>query len=114
MFVYGIRCAPADLIAIASHLRQGGTNADYYMDYSLLIFPQYTRPTVIQAHSGLTPEFWNRVSSIVSVPGRPHSVDLEHPWITDEQSDVVRVIKDAYPSTDTDWYYVPAIATQAA
>jgi hypothetical protein len=41
-------------------------------------------------------------------------VDLEHPWITDEQADVVRIIKEAYPTTDTDWYYVPAVANAVA
>jgi hypothetical protein len=112
MFVYGIRCAPADLLAIASRLKQGSTTADYYMDYGLLIFPQYTRASVVKAQMGLTPEFWNRVRRIVETPGRPHSVELEHPWITDEQSEVVRVIKEAYPATDTDWYYVPTVATQ--
>lgn len=113
MFVYGIRCAPADLLAIVSRLGQANANADYYMDYGLLVFPQYTRPSVIQAHCGLTPEFWNRVRRVVESPGRPHAVELEHPWITDEQSTVVGIIKEAYPSVDTDWYYVPAVTTQA-
>ena len=120
MFVYGIRCAPADLLAIASRLRQGGchptaeeaggTEADYYMDYGILVFPQYTRPSVVQAHAGLTPQFWSRVRRIVETPGRPHAVEMEHPWISDEQADVVRVIKDAYPTADTDWFYVPAVS----
>jgi hypothetical protein len=113
MFVYGIRCSPADILAIASRLQQGSTNADYYMDYGLLIFPEYTRPSCVQAHSGLTPEFWSRVRRVMEAPGRPHSVELEHPWITDEQAKVVKVIKESYPSTDTDWYYVPAMATQS-
>jgi hypothetical protein len=114
MFVYGIRCAPADLLALATRLQSGNTNADYYMDYGMLVFPQYTRPSIIQAHTGLTPAFWSRVRRIVETPGRPHTVDLEHPWITDEQADVVRIIKEAYPTADTDWYYVPAVANAVA
>ena len=110
MFVYGIRCAPADLLAIASRLRQSGTEADYYMDYGILVFPQYTRPSVVQAHAGLTPQFWSRVRRIVETPGRPHAVEMEHPWISDEQADVVRVIKEAYPTADTDWFYVPMMS----
>lgn len=110
MFVYGIRCAPADLMAIYERIPQGSAAADYYMDYGLLIFPEYTRPSFIQAHAGLTDTFWNRVRRVVEAPNRPHTVELEHPWISDSQSHVVRIIKDAYPSTDTDWYYVPAVA----
>lgn len=113
MFVYGIRCAPADLMAIYERFPQGTASADYYMDYGLLVFPEYTRPSVIQAHSGLNDDFWNRVRRVVETPSRPHAVELEHPWISDAQSHIVRIIKDAYPTSDTDWYYVPAVATQA-
>jgi hypothetical protein len=111
MFVYGIRCAPADLMSVFSRLPQGSTEADYYVDYGMLVFPQYTRPSVVQAHSGLSPEFWDSVSRIVQTPGRPHTVQMEHPWITDQQSLIVRIIKEAYPSADTDWFYVPTVAT---
>jgi hypothetical protein len=110
MFVYGIRCAPADLMTVLARVPQGTADADYYMDYGLLVFPQYTRPSTVQAHCGLTSEFWQRVRRIVESPGRPHAVDLEHPWITDQQSHVVGIIKDAYPTTDTNWYYVPVVS----
>jgi hypothetical protein len=111
MFVYGIRCAPSDLLALATRLQNGNTNADYYMDYGMLVFPQHTRPSIIQAHNGLTSEFWSRARRIIEASGRPHAVELEHPWITDEQSDVVRIIKESYPNTDTNWYYVPAVVS---
>jgi hypothetical protein len=113
MFVYGIRCAPADLLAIYERFPQGGASADYYMDYGLLVFPEYTRPSTVQAHCGLTPDFWRRVRRIVEHSGRPHAVEMEHPWISDRQAHILQIIKDSYPTADLDWYYVPATATQA-
>ncbi len=113
MFVYGISCSPADLMAIVSHV-DGDIECDYYTDYSMLVFPQCTRPTTIHAHGKLTDDFWTRVSRIVQTAKHPHAVDLEHPWITDKQADAARVIKAAYPGVDTRWFYVPmAAATQA-
>jgi hypothetical protein len=102
MFVYGIRCAPSDL----SNLPSDAT-ADYYLDYGLLVFPAYTRPTCIQGRLG--PELWDRVRRVAS--NRVHAVELEHPYISDAEHDVVLALKDAYPLLDCDWYYIPHVAT---
>ena len=109
MFVYGIRCAPTDLLAITSRIH-GSVDADYYMDYGLLIFPQFTCASTIDSNGKLTAEHWDNVKRIVENSGRPYVVQLEHPWITDEQSEIVRIIKDAYPTADTDWFYVPTVS----
>ena len=101
MFVYGIRCAPVDLTELPS-----GATADYYLDYGLLVFPAYTRPTYI--HGRISPEFWNRVRRVVS--NRVHSVELEHPYISDEESDVVHAIKYMYPLVEPDWFHIPIAA----
>lgn len=103
MFVYGIRCAPADLTELPSD-----ATADYYLDYGLLVFPTYTRPTYI--HGKLTPEFWDRVRRVAL--NRVHSVELEHPYITDEENEVVRAMKGLYPLSGPDWYYIPVSASQ--
>lgn len=34
-------------------------------------------------------------------------VDREHPWITAEEDDVVRALREQYPATQTEWYSVP-------
>ena len=105
MFVYGIRCAPSDLTGLPSD-----ATADYYLDYGILVFPAYTRPSSLKG--SLSPEFWDRVRRMVS--NRVHSVELEHPYITDEESAVVRALKYLYPLSGPDWYYVPVAAITPA
>jgi hypothetical protein len=100
MFVYGIRCSPSDLLGLPS-----GAVADYYMDYSLLVFPAYTRPGLLQSSGYLTPDFWNRVRKMIS--GNVHVVDREHPWISPEEDAVVRALREQYPAIQTEWYSVP-------
>ena len=102
MFVYGIRCAPADLTDLPS-----GATADYYLDYGLLVFPAYTRPTCVKGK--LTPEFWSRVRRVVS--NRVHNVELEHPYLTDDEGEVVSALKYLYPLTGPDWFHIPVVAT---
>jgi hypothetical protein len=106
MLVYGIRCAPNDLINLPD-----SAVADYYMDYGLLVFPSYTRPSCVQSGaSGLTAAFWERVRMMMQFPLKPHTVDAEHPWITEEEHEVVCAIKAYHPRCDTEWYYVPRTA----
>jgi hypothetical protein len=100
MFVYGIRCSPSDLLGLPS-----GAIADYYMDYSLLVFPCYTRPGVLQSYGYLTPDFWKRAGKMIG--GNVHVVEREHPWISPEEDAVVRVLREQYPAIQTEWYYVP-------
>ena len=105
MLVYGIHCAPADLPALpASEAR-----ADYYLDYGLLIFPNYTRATCVQSHGRLSKRFWDEVQRVVGSPRRPHEVDAEQPYITDDEDEVVRSLREAYPTIQPAWYYVPRV-----
>lgn len=108
MLVYGIRCAPADLTGLPATAQ-----ADYYMDYGLLVFPEYTKGTCVESHGRLTPAFWSEVKRVVENPTRPHSVCLEHPYITDGENDVVHALRSSYPSLQTDWYYVPRAVVHA-
>ena len=102
MFVYGVRCAPADLVDLPAD-----AEADYYMDFGLLVFPSYTRASSIQSYGRLTPEFWGRVKSLIENPMRPRSVDLEHPWITGPEDDVIHALQEYYPGLQAGWYQVP-------
>lgn len=101
MLVYGIHCAPADLPALPA------SSADYYLDYGLLVFPEYTRATCVNSHGRLNQRFWNNVQRVVSSPRRPHEVDAEQPYISDEEDAVVCALREAYPNAQAAWYYVP-------
>jgi hypothetical protein len=106
MLVYGIRCAPTDLFGIPIR-----TTADYYTDYSLLVFPDYTKPLCLDARGKLTPEFWDSMRRLISTPtkNRVRVMDLDHPYISEEQSDVVLAFQESYPKLQPDWYHVPRI-----
>jgi hypothetical protein len=102
MFVYGVRCSPAAVASLAS------LEADYYMDHGILVFPTYTRPTVIDARGSLTPEFWSRVATVVGRSCREIDV-LEHPYIRDDEAAALAEIRESVPGAVTSWYYIPAV-----
>ena len=104
MFVYGVRCAPNDLMGLPAD-----ANADYYMDYGILLFPEFTRPPTHNAKGHLTPWFWSQVSRTVSTPYRVLEVDQEDPFLDEGQVAVIRSLQEAYPSLQPTWYYVPRV-----
>ncbi len=101
MFVYGFKCNPSDL-----HALPRGTIADYYVEYGLLVFPAYSKPTTLQANGRLTPEFWDTVSRVLAAT-KPVAFQLEHPFITEAEDAAVKAI----PTAELDWYHVPRIVT---
>jgi hypothetical protein len=106
MFVYGIRCSPQELKSIPQNV-----NADYYMDYGILVFPSYTRPTVIHAHGRPNLSYWRLVKPMIEEPTKVHVTDLiEHPFITEEEAGVLDALRPERPNIQTDWFYVPAVA----
>lgn len=110
MYVYGIRCAPNDLLGLPAD-----AEADYYMDYGLLVFPAYTRPTGLRAnrHGGLTTDFWQRARLLLQFSNKTHCAsEMEHPWISEGESAVVKGLQEFYPELQANWYYVPKTATQ--
>jgi hypothetical protein len=107
MYVYGIRCAPADLGDLPSDAL-----ADYYLDYGLLVFPTYTRPVCLQARGSLSNEFWDSVRRLITLPNRIYAVSLEHPFISDAESAVVKALQERYPRIEADWYHVPKVAQE--
>lgn len=105
MLVYGVRCAPNDLLNLPAD-----AEADYYLDYGLLVFPSYTRPTALRSYGQkIQPAFWNRVARLLEQPLKPREEDYEQPYITPEESAVVTALQEAYPSLQANWYYVPRV-----
>ena len=112
MFVYGIRCAPNDLMGLPAD-----ANADYYLDYGLLVFPTHTKASFLRAHSqgGLNADFWQRVRLMLQFSAKTHCVThMEQPWLSDEESAVVSALQEFYPGLQADWYYVPRTVTQSS
>lgn len=112
MFVYGIRCAPNDLLGLPSD-----AEADYYMDYGLLVFPAYTCSTSLCANrrNGLTADFWQRARLLLQFPNKTHCAsEIEHPWISEGESAVVKSLQEFYPGLQANWYYVPRTFTQSS
>ena len=103
MFVYGIRCSPTDLQVLPPNAQ-----ADFYMDYGLLIFPAYTRPSTVDANGNLGPEFWREVDRMSQ--NKVFEVNIEHPYISDEEYAVVAALREYYPTLETVWYHVPRVA----
>jgi hypothetical protein len=107
MYVYGLQCSPQDLFGLPTE-----ATADYYIDYGILIFPQYTRPTCVKSHGRLTPAFWELVGKTIRNQGRAYIMDeLEHPYITEEEDDVAWAVRELYPGRQTEWFYVPRVAS---
>ena len=102
MFVYGVRCKPDQLRNIS-----GPVQADYYIDYEILVFPHYTRATCLNSHGVLGSYFWTQAKQIIENPTTVAAMDFEHPWITDEEHDVVASMP---LGTYTSWFYVPKTA----
>jgi hypothetical protein len=102
MLVYGIRCSPSDLFSLAVQ-----TNADYYTDYSLLVFPGYSKGLCLDAKGRITPEFWDQTRRIIENPRRVRVLDYEQPYITEAEAKIVATLQEAYPDLQPDWYYVP-------
>lgn len=99
MFVYGIRCDPATVVTLP-----GFTNADYYIEYELLVLPAYNRPTCIRNYGNvLTQRFINDFKRIAEAPNAIHWMDLEEPFLTEEEAALVRSV----PAARAGWYYLP-------
>lgn len=108
MFVYGIRCAPLDI----SVGLPDTAHADYYLDYSLLVFPTYTRTSCFNSHGHLTDRFWKQVAPVIERNVSVREVDLESPYITEGEDAVIKALQDRYPSLKPAWYYVPLTNVQ--
>jgi hypothetical protein len=108
MYVYGIHCDPADIQLIPLTAA-----ADYYMDYGILVFPQYTTAVHLTSRGQTpTPHFWSEVQIVAK--NRVMPVTREDLYITEEEDEMVRAIRELRPYSDLQWFYVPATTCQAS
>lgn len=110
MFVYGIRCP-----VTAIPLLPPETQADYYMEYALLVFPSYTRPTTLRSSyiptAQLSTDFTNLCQKIIECEYNEAIpiTHLEHPFITESEDEAVAAIRQEMPEFDIGWFHVPAV-----
>ena len=112
MFVYGVRCEPADVTALAN--RGCPVIADYYMDHGILVFPTYTKPTCLAAKSRrqMNPEFWNRLSAVAGGNCREMDV-LEHPYLSEDEAAALTTLRETKPAVVPTWYFLPSVIAPA-
>ena len=102
MLVYGIRCAPDDLSSLPKQ-----AIADYYLDYGLLVFPIYTAPLCLRGQPSAT--LWNSIKDVVERAGDVVNIDMENPWISEEEGELVKIVQTFYPGRLPSWYSVPRV-----
>ena len=97
MLVYGIRCTPSDIPEeVLQH---------YNTEHNLLVFPAYTRPTLISTTGPITERFVYELKA--TFRNTISTFEREHPYITEEEADILRTIKESNPLATTDWFYMP-------
>jgi hypothetical protein len=107
MFVYGIVCAPAHLTDLPAD-----TVADYYTEHTLLVFPSYTRPAVLcSSGTQLSPYFLQNAKRLIENAHARCEMELEQPFITEEEDAAVRVIQGLIPGSLPTWYNIPRVVT---
>lgn len=107
MFVYGVRCAPSDLLGLTTDV-----SVDYYMDHGLLVFPAHTRATGLKG--SLSSEYFLSIfRRIAEKPHSVHVVDAEQPYLTDSEAAVLAALRDAKPRLEPEWFYIPATISRS-
>ena len=109
MFVYGISCPVTTIQYIAQN-----TRADYYMEYGILIFPEFTTASYIQNHNNTNMSentiFQQLCKVVIENKMVATKVIREHPYLTESADDAVWKIREHNPTSDLSWYYVPRVA----
>jgi len=107
MFVYGIRCNPVHLVDLPQ-----GTDADYYTEFGVLVFPSYTKPACIR-NSGdkLNAHFLAAAQRLIENYNGMVEVELEHPYITEDEDAAVKVLQGLAPGSEPTWYNIPRVVT---
>ena len=107
MFAYGIRCNETDLQMLPN------VSADYYLEHNLLIFPSYSRPVYLDnGGKQLSGPYLAKLKRIIEYAKSVVQItDMEHPYITEEEDVVVKLLKATSLNADSSWYYVPELAS---
>ena len=98
MLVYGIRCAPSDI--------PEEVLSQYNATHNLLVFPAYTRPAVIVTMGPITERFVYELKA--TFRNTISTFEREHPYITEEEADILHTVKQSNPLATTDWFYMPS------
>ena len=108
MLVYGIRCDQSDLSCLPKD-----TVADYYLDYGLLVFPSYSKPTCISTGgTRITAEFLHMMRLIVEQRKSVIAMEFEHPYLSEAETLTLKTLQTATGKNSLpDWYHVPRIVT---
>lgn len=108
MLVYGIRCEQSNLATLPKD-----TVADYYIDYGLLVFPAFSKPTCITTRgSRITSDFLHTMRLLVEQSKSVIAMDFEHPYLSEQDATTVKAIQNVAGShVKPDWYHVPRLAT---
>jgi len=116
MFVYGIRCPVTMLPQLADAFHPDTKKPDYYMEYGLLVFSSYTKPTCLRSYNNqLTPQYVDTCRRIIECE-REEAIEidlLEHPFITEEENEAVWRVREMMPEYDINWFHVPHTFTSA-
>lgn len=112
MFVYGVRCGPADVTALAN--RGCTVIADYYMDHGILVFPSYTKSTCLTAKSRrqMNSAFWSHMANVAIGVCREMDV-LEHPYLSDNEATALTILRETNPEAVSSWYFLPEVVAPA-
>ena len=103
MFVYGISCKPAHLVDLPPR-----TEADYYKEHSLLVFSSYAKPACIRNYGPtLSTYFLDKAKQLIENTNRLIEVDLEHPYITEDEDAAVKVLQQLSPDSRLAWFSIP-------
>jgi len=109
MLVYGIRCNYEHLPALPE-----SAIGDYFMAHNLLVFSPYSRPMTIQNHGArLTPHFVATMKRLMENSNMVQEIDLEQPYISDDEHATVKAVQSAAPLNVPSWYYIPDNAVVA-
>ena len=97
MFVYGIQCVLTET--------PNGDIANYDTDYNIMYFPSYTVASVIQSNGILSDRFWKSVKNMVENQSNTFKLDLEDPYISDEQHKLIQKL-----NATSHWFYIPRVS----
>ena len=105
MLVYGLRCSASELLSLPKEIPP----IEYHVEHGILVFPSYTKPTVISTNGSATfsDQFIEELKAIAR--GRAWVFQREHPYITEDEDAIVSALKNANPLITTEWFYIPPV-----
>ena len=73
------------------------------------MFTAHTLPAAVRNHGPvLTEKFINKMKRMVETPRAVYEVEIEHPYISEEDDAAVKALQAVTPGALPAWYYIPA------